>query len=227
MSFERKLNYKKKNYKRYKSYSKGRVMPLVQRKAINSMITKRIQSVPEKKFFDVSFNTQGISTSGLQYPVTFVTQGDGVNNRIGEKIHITSLYYRCIFDVADSTNLVRFCVIQILDDDTSFGTTPIYSTFFKDSTGGDPTNQKELLSPLRITNRLTKFKVLLDKHIDLNNYDKNRMIVEGKLTNFVKDLTFFTSGYGHNNIYFCAWSDSLALAHPTWSFQSRIRYTDI
>lgn len=226
MSFEKKTGYRRRYKRNYrKKFNKS--VSVNERKVINAMITKRLATAPEKKIINQGWNGTGISNTGSRIRMTTLAQGVGAEQRVGNEITLQSLFYRICLTLADTTNIIRYCIIQILEDDQPLALSPPYGTFFQFSTGGDPTNTKELMSPLIITDRNYQFKMLLDKHVVLNA-ENPQVVIEGTIKKFArKNITYDSTGYGEGHIYFCYWSDSLAVSHPTVDGYCRIRYTDM
>jgi len=223
MTTERKFTYRKKRYNK-KAYGKKGIS-IAERKYVNSMITKRLKTAPEKKWYDQGWNSVGVSTSGYSIPMLVMSAGTSNNQRIGDEVSLQNLFYRFHFQVADSYNLIRFVILQLLDDDSLWGPNITYNDIFQYATAGDPTNTKELMSPLRIDDRQFSFNILLDKHIALDEFHPT-YIMEGYIKKFKTSKIIYNSTGTNNQIYVCAWSDSGAIAHPSMSGYARVKYTD-
>lgn len=162
--------------------------------------------------------SSGITTTGLVTNWTVgIVQGDGVGQRIGNKITYVSLQCRAWLAVGDTSNVMRVIFFRAGD---SLAANPTLATVLYDTT-------YPWLSPYNADYR-PNYEIIYDKTFTLHAGEPIKCLdfVAYKFKN--KQLVFNADGAnGNGHIYSLIVSDSNAGApDPTASVVARIRYHD-
>jgi len=120
---------------------------------------------------------------------------------------------------ADATNIVRVFVFKWNMNNTS--DVPSTGEIFQDGTG----TTRTCLSPLVVT-KPSRFKMLYDKTFSLDSLAHPQII--GKIEMKMKFLISYDQGTstGRNHIYLGFLSDSAAIPHPAFSYESFVTFHD-
>lgn len=167
----------------------------------------------------------------LPRPLTYTTQGDSNNQRIGNKISVHSIQLNGFMQVQDTTNRLRILVVR-------FGRAAPQSVGIDDflTNGTTAANPFHLLA-MKARNSNNPYKILADRSYNLTGNDtagspvtvgsiksfKIRIKLKGKMQSTFYKLdsdTLPTEGY----IYVVASSDS-ALSGPSVWLQSRMIFS--
>lgn len=197
-------------------------------KAVSNMIDRRLQQLPEKKFFDTTINGIAVSSTASLYHLSPIPTGNFINQKIGLEVDVQSIFYRLQFRVGDEYNVLRFVIFQCLDE---IGGDPVYSEIFQYPTGitNLVATESALYSPLNLSTTGTRnFKIILDKHIRVVAGQNNVEILEGYINKgYNKRVSFVdTTLFGINHLYMLVVSDSGSISHPSIGGVLRLRYTD-
>ena len=194
-----------------------------QKAYINRKAHQVVDSKTEVKHIDIGIpNTSISATNGLIVKLSNVSQGTSGLTRIGIDIEPVALNYRWEFitGVGDSTNLCRMTVIQWFDRDN---VAPTLGEIYQDITNERP------LSAFDFVNLGTRFRVLSDAFWALN--EVNRVNVSGHIKlwgrKMPKKMTYDdAASTGTDQLYVILWSDSGAVAHPTFKLHGRFSWRD-
>lgn len=199
-----------------------------QKKAVNQIVKKKLETIPEKKYLDEIYDSVAVSVACDNRDVTQPGVGDGASNRQGLQIELQSISYRLTFTVSDTTNIFRFIIAQIFDDNIDYAADYPLSAILHQVPVNTITTIYQIDSPYAIIERQHSFKVLMDKHLMLSA-DTPQITLEGFINKgFRKRLTYDTStDFGSNHIYCFIVSDSTTVSHPEVYGHVRIRYTDL
>lgn len=114
----------------------------------------------EQKYVDSQLQTTAGTTWNnlLTRPLTYIPEGTTVNTRIGNKISISNINFKCIVTVGDATNLYRILIVK-------FGHCPTASIAIANVLE-NPTNVTpfQIMSFLK-RNSPSKFKILWDSGV--------------------------------------------------------------
>lgn len=198
-----------------------------------------INSFAEKKVFTISNSSNNASDSPGASPWTDYGQGDGIGQRVGDEIFLTTLSLTIDFvsTVADSYNHGRLLVIRWLPNTLDTGV-PALGNILETASGINAVD-----SPLTFeANDRKRFHVILDKQLGYvsdpdtlqpggDNQNAPGTVVYTRRT-FTKKLgwkVFYNLGVtnGRNKIYTYYISDSTVVLHPQMIVWLKISYTDV
>ena len=193
----------------------------VQTKTVNKIVDKRMNTKSEHK----ELNVQGTGSSSYAWtlsPVisTFIPQGNGDSQRIGDKIRIKQVDFKASYTYADSSNTCRVVLIRWLANNT-----PSASQIF--------TDDSSVYAPLSHYTTEYKgalFQVIWDSHRNLSSvgpgvasvFKSKKLGGTGKQVHFNSGSTTVASG----ELYLCHATDSSAASHPTLTYNLRMIYSD-
>jgi len=162
-----------------------------------------------------------VAASSAPSFVDVATIGQGVTSgtRNGDTIKLKHLRISLACIVADATNLVRVVIFRWKMNNTSDVPSP--SEIFQDPTA----TTRILLSPFVVT-KPSRFTILLDKLYNLDSLAHPQII--DTINMRMNSLVSFDTGTstGRDHIYLCFMSDSTAIAHPAFSYESMILFHD-
>jgi len=155
-----------------------------------------------------------------------ITEGTSVNDRIGDKISLESLYLNYTFNMQlsaltpnDNTNFCRLIIFQWKDNVTA--TDPNTGLILK-----NPTNFNSVYSHANSQS----YNILFDKIVglgqDSNQTFVGKVMINSKSRKMNKSIVFNGTIPMKNAIYFIALSDSSAATHPILVLNSRVYFTD-
>lgn len=191
---------------------------------IKKEVSKQIAISSEKKYYDRIFNNTSLLNTGQTINLlATIARGTSANERVGDKINITSVQLRGEFEVGDATNTVRMIVFQwykdpnaafnvvtdVLDNAAVSGGNGVFSPYNYNSSG--------------------TYQVLYDKIYRLDNQGPQSAIFDFKIKKIPKRKVTFLNASNQpidNSIIVLFISDSGATPNPTFNFVSRVYFTD-
>jgi len=189
------------------------------KKEIKQEILQSLNSSEEEKWINVAAVSAAASGSPTFVDLTTIGQGNTSNSRNGDTVKLTNLRlaFSCIF--ADATNLLRVTLFRWLMNNTS--DVPSTAEIFQDATG----TTRTVLSPFVVT-KPSRFKILYDKVFNLDSVAHPQIlnVTDLKLKSLVSYDTGTSTGRGH--IYLSFISDSGAIPHPAFSYESFVKFHD-
>jgi len=195
---------------------KGRYRRLKANKS-NRAITKVVSNVlnrnVEFKHYTLVTQTLLLSSAIGQFNLlTGIEEGNDVADRQGRQIIVRSIQMYGVFYKADTTNIMRLCLVQELENSASLGSdlwvTPSVNSLRKNETLG-------------------KYRVIWEKRVNIDE-DHNQYLFKSFTKLNVKVKYNATNGAPiKNNIFLVGLSDSTAATHPFISFDIRVYYTDM
>lgn len=182
-------------------------------------------STAETKFIDVS-QAATATTSGAWsslYLLNGTIQGTEAVNRLGRKITMTSLYLKLRFALASTTTQGGFLRVAVVYDKQANGTAPSITDIYLSN---------NYLSPNNLSNR-DRFVKIIDKEIGPLSAQADFAVPLEEFRKLMLETTYNTGNAGTigdittGSLYLLvADSGTFATAQPTFSFQSRIKFTD-
>jgi len=205
-SYARKL----KGVKRPQPYPR-----LVTKQQVKDMLRSQ-RAKNEKKYKDYTQVATGVDNSSVTQPLTAISVGTSVNERIGSVVNFTDFEFSYIWRIGDATNIVRLIIYQYLSPET-----PPYPVQ-QETTFGGTTAYQEVDKDL--------IKILWDSGPQFMTADFVPQLGKRIITiksDLVKKARFEEVGNQSDaTIYYWAWSDSGAVPYPSLEFYSRVHYTD-
>jgi hypothetical protein len=172
-----------------------------------------------------------------------IKQGSGVNERVGRKIFLKSLYMRGFARLNRSAEAFpAVCRMALVFDKQSNGNTPVLGDIFREIDNMGSMSVVDYSSPMNINNT-ARFTILLDKTFALQNYssssatdDNHSAIVPIR---FYKKLNLFTQFNEGNTgtvsdissgalylIFITNYNNSTQDEATCLDYTVRLRYTD-
>lgn len=216
--FSKIANRKKRYYKR-----KGKGLTPKQKQEI----TKMMEQPKELKFYDTTYSSNAVGITPAWTDLTAPAQGTEKDQLIGTELTLQSLQYHFTFKIGDSTNYIRYLILQWMPDSETDG--PSWAQVFQYNTFGVPTSLAQIMSPYILDAGGTRnFKVLVDEQFYLDS-DNPIQIVKGFINKgFRKNIECngdVQDGTGH--LFLMYVSDSaVSLPDPSISGYTRARYYD-
>lgn len=183
-------------------------------------LTKRVTKLEqnlnaEEKKFDDTQGSASFTSSGSIFSLGTVDQGNGVNQRIGNKIKLTGLNVRVRVYASTSSAAETFRMI-IFKDNQDRGVAPLITDLLEN-------NQVE--SPLKQSN-MGRFRILADRTLCLRDNTQASMIIMNKKLNSIMryegvNLTDVVKG----GIY-VAYIGTQAVHFGTMLYWFRVWYSD-
>lgn len=210
----------KNNYGRKKR--RGRQRTTRQDKKIakiaSDVFEAKQKSETELKYIDIDgLTSTAIPNTGIIHHLSPCTEGTGYDERIGLKIKGKNLLLRFQLIHSDSTQMVRVMVIRWF-----CSTTPVVSDVVFTPSASTPWP----LNPLNIDNS-KEIQVLYDNLFALST-NTNANIVDKVFIGRPMHISFETDDTRDNgHLYLIAVSDSTAVSHPSITYWSRLRFTDV
>lgn len=203
--------YKKKKYQNKKKGMKMQNRVVASTKALVSSM---------KNYFDIA-QSNPIANTGQVISVNNIVQGSSNVNRNGDTISICSYYIKHSFIIADTTNYVRCWLVL---DKSSDGAVPLITDIFQ-------TPSVATVPQLWALNDRNKhrFRILRDTTIKMDQDDpivikEFKGVFKRPLRTTFLDNTGTATAFGQNQLYLVYASDSIAVAHPTAHFNSRVYF---
>lgn len=194
--------------KRRKSSNASSGIPLYRRQVVKQ----------DKKTYDAGAGAGNVPNTGAIVLLSGVTAGTGFNQRVGQKITLSSIQVTGEFVVADTNNHIQWRLIRWMSSGTP--------------TQADLINSQSIAqnrAHLGYTNEDNgdKIKTLATGQlvlIDATNTAVREFKIFHRFSN-QEEARFDSGGNADSgNIYFYMASDSSALAHPQYILASRLRY---
>lgn len=202
-----------------------------QKQQVRAMLSARIES----KVFGANV-IQFVGTTGACYPLSAVTQGVGMNSRVGDALKLQKLTFSYtvtvgatgIISAADQYNIVRFVVFQYHADDA---VAPVTTNILYSAT---------VVSQHNYDNR-RDYRILYDKnHVVYNTPVWNGSAVtwahgtggtiatpKPVVINLSSSVQYDSNGVtGAGNLYLLVLSDSAFSPYPGIVFSSLLTYSD-
>lgn len=181
-----------------------------------AVLRRQMRGMHEVNTKDVEVSATAVSDTGLITSLALISQGDGRNERVGNKVTLKSVQIRGRWVSADSPQAVRLLIIKASN---SASTAPTIGTLFTDTS--DP-----VFSPFNPDWR-KHYDILYDQTWNLHTYEPSALFSVGIWKFKDKKITFQADGTtADGQLYTVACSDSASVSHPTIYFQSRVRYYD-
>lgn len=205
----------KKFYRKYRKNSK-----LATKAYVKRIIARQI----EDKYLDTNETpTNLIEGVGFIERITSISQGTTDVTRIGDSVMLKNITIWFQVTGPDTSNMVRVIVFQ-WHSNTNF-VAPTIGDVLQYFAIGD---NREIMSPY-VFDYKDQFRVLYDKFIGLDavsNYQyATRIIIPAK--KLTRRMQFVGAGLNaSNHVYILAVSDSTGVAHPGFTFLSRVVYED-
>lgn len=190
--------------------------------ATQKYVKRMISKESETKFHDLSDYVNAIDNTGTVVRLTGVQQGITDSTRIGDKLTLRALKYKLFLTIADTYNIFRVIMFQWYVNTTL--RVPQYADIMQEA-GGAVTSW---LSPITYDYE-NQHHVISDKIYTVDSVKNQTFFVNRKfrMKYIRKTINFTAAGAeGSNHLYMLIVSDSAAIAHPTWSIQSRTYYDD-
>lgn len=190
----------------------------VQKKQVKRLIGNR----QEHKYLRNAIVAGTASNVGsLSGAITAIAQGGTVNQREADRAMLTEVELRYSFIASDATQTMRIIVFQWKSDNSA--DPPIVADIL------DLASATGTLANYNLSAESNKFKILADRSVAMTLAGDAARI--GRIRIFGKKLTkslkFNAGATTHDNgVYVLVISDSAVVAHPTYSWESVIRYTD-
>lgn len=182
--------------------------------------TKWLASEAETKYHVKSLSsTLPDTSSALVTDLTGIATGDGVSSREGNEIFVKSINARMRLDIADTWNYIRVLMFTWSGSDT-----PTVADILESTSGGH-----EFLCSYE-PDRTTPFHVFVDKTVRLDVTTPTRIVNLSHRFKKPLKVTYdatASNSYGDKQIWMIAFSDSGAVAHPTYVFRSTTRFYDV
>lgn len=200
--------------------ARGRKLNKRQVRQVKSIITRN----EEVKIKDTLLGSTSISsTAGITAAITAVAVGTEESQRVGDEIRLKSIHVNANILGADATNVVRLIWFQWIPNNAS--QTPNAGSLLQDTT-------YPWMSPINETNQKAGlFRIISDKRYQLTTSGSNQGITLTKT--FYgrkiprKNIEFNPAqSTGFNQIYCLYASDSVAASHPTFTYYTRVSYSD-
>lgn len=189
-------------------------------------IEKMIVDPQEKKYYDTPFDAITISLVPAWYDISAMAQGGLSTERDGAEITLQNISYRMTFTLGDSTNWIRYLIIQWYPDNASDA--PNWNQVMQFHTASLPTGLADAMGPYQLgEGTSTLFKVLVDEQMFLYSSAPRAMIKGFINKGFRKTITYKDADTtGANHIYLMLVSDSGSFPSPALYGYTRLRFTD-
>lgn len=219
-----------------KTFNKGQKKRRTKRaKGVNNRQNQRIAKLENLLLPTIEYKSRDIVTSGAivnsagytNFPMFQLAQGEGVSERIGDKVTLMSHQVSLSLVKGDANNIIRVIfAVTPSDDHLSLSDVLEYSSY---------TTHSELVfsSPYkqRASNTAKSYKILFDKVYNLTDdintlVDKFRLMLpkKGKQVNFSGVASQQPDNY---NLSMLAISDSTSVVHPQLHAIVRSKYIDL
>jgi hypothetical protein len=180
---------------------------------------KRMMPKPERKYFDVSIQTpQATTTGGTMFSLDSIPQGAGDSQRIGDQITVQSLLLR----------------LSIQTGSGGLGYVRVVMFRWKPGSGILPPTVSNLLQTINFLSPINveygeQIKVIMDKTYALATGSSQLQIDKfWRRKRYVANFSGSTTGTATNsNGTFLFFITDTATGSPTFSFYSRLRFTDM
>lgn len=212
------------------------------RMSLAKMVQKVIDRTKQVKHTQLEYSFAVTNGYTLLMPISYPAQGikafdnyqddnDEEGQRIGNTIFPKSFQFNYSLEAGDSTNFLRITIFEWLLPTSASDEVPTSGDIFE-----NPATGFAYLSPLNYDNR-KNYHILHDKVYKMVTGAANQ-IMSGKLTFTVRKLrvkkwiftgdsqTGVEASLVKGNIYMFAVSDSSILPHPSFSYSTRLTYTD-
>ena len=182
------------------------------------------KSYPELKYFDVSFDAVPVSTTASTSCLNSIGAGTDAIQRTGRSIRCKSVQVRGSVVCADTYNVIRAILYY---DKQQNNSASVGTDLIQDGLGAT-----DVYSSINLNNR-DRYVVLRDELMVLGSTSSTGLPDVKTIEWYVKmpsvETRFLSTSAsypetGGLNLMFI--SDSGAVAHPTYSFRSRLRYVD-
>lgn len=193
-----------------------------QKAEVKSIMMKPV----EKKYYDESFFDYGIGNTPVWFDLTAPAQGTGSDQCLGGSINLISLQYRFTFFLGDSTNYIRYLILQWFPD--SNNDAPNWTQVFQSIGAPPPFLLTDIMSPYILGEGGTNnFRVLVDEQFYLDA-DNPMQLYKGFINKgFRKQIEMnSTTQTGTAHLYLMLLSDSTLAPNPIINGYTRIRFTD-
>ena len=190
-------------------------------KKLSQIVNKTFETKTKDILYDLA-----IGTGGSNQPVQFaLTQGDGSDERVGNKVTLKSVTLDATYVRADNYNRMRMILLQPLDGNEPVGLADVlkYNVY---ATHGN------LVFSSPYTTRTTtdrRYKILMDTTFEMNSF-KNYAIKKGKITYSKGGKVIHYDGTSVNptsyNLQLLHISDSVAAPYPSAKLNIRFKYID-
>lgn len=194
----------------------------MQPEIIDNRVNKIGDGIPRfLKYSPNQFNLN-ISAGGLQYDFGgAITQGIAAIQRVGDRININRVDGRLHMVVADTTNLMRVCIIYVKGYDIGGS----FTNFFANGTSGSP----DVTSQFQPYGRGQAFEVMYDRTFNLCAQASNTQIVADFSCYVNRPIAYQPASPVSlaGNLYLIAMSDSSVAPHPLLAGTTRLYFSDL
>lgn len=219
----------------YQAENIARARASQRKKSKNSKQDRRIKKLENIVYPSLEWKSNDISAAGVavsnagysNYPMIQLAQGDGNNQREGDKVSLRYATLHLALTRADTSNIIRVLMVAT-PSATYAGLTDVlqYPNWTSAAEG-------VLCSPYKVkaTNSEQTYQILMDKTYTLSgdistvvDKIKLKMPKKGKNCEFVGTNSVMPNNY---NVSLLAISDSTGVSHPTIAYQFRFKYIDL
>lgn len=205
----------KNNYGRKTKKTK---VPAKLRKQIATVIDEKEKKEVELKYRDREYNgAVGIDTAGVIHPLSDPQVGTARNQLIGRDFLIKNLLIRYQLFVSDSTNTIRVVIFQ-----WNLNSIPSVTDVLEDYPSSLVVGP---LSPTKIENK-SNIRILYTNCFALQTGILDSVVDKVNIKRNLRAQYNDDGSKGIGHVYILLVSDSVAVAHPTYTILSRCRYTD-
>jgi len=189
------------------------------KKEIKGEILQSIRSQEEKKWNNVAATAVACSGTATFVDLSTIAPGSSSGQRNGDSIKANHLRFAlsCIF--ADTTNIVRVTLFKWIVNSTSDA--PSSGEIYQDPSS----SARIVLSPFVVT-KPSRFKILFDKIFNLDSVSHPQVI--DVIEKSIKFPISYDQGTntGRNHVYVAFSSDSSAIPHPAFTYESFLTFSD-
>lgn len=103
------------------------------KRSFTQKVQQQINRNLERKHVGNTLNAISYDTTGTNYELTTLAQGDDTNQRTGREVRATSFRFDAVMHYADTTNIIRVILYIAKDNDDTLSGTTVYSLIDHDS----------------------------------------------------------------------------------------------
>jgi hypothetical protein len=217
---EASFNERKSRKHNGKKNPKSKGSEMVTKSQVRSMIRSVVQSrdLLEWKYYAAAANTQNITFSGSLYPLSDVSQGIVDTSRSGDAISLVSLEVNWGIYAGTQANAVRIIILQWIP--AVLGGPGLSQVILSTGSALVP------FSPYAV-DPYQQLTILYDQVISVSANEPLR-VGRFRTKTFPRKSIQFTSGTltGTNKLFMYVMSDDGVTPYPTFSYGSKIYFTD-
>lgn len=175
-------------------------------------------SIADRNYAQYGKSTEVAGNTAVVQRITSISTGTGLASRLDNNVRLSSLYYRYTIHLADTTNIMRFLILQAKGGWQAAN--PVATDIFRQASGGGAT-------PFEMPVLTENFHILVDKTINLYA-DRPIVLTEGTIYKFPQKNIHYSSTTGttaaDGDIFVVTCSDSGAIAHPYVNGFAKLKY---